>query len=264
MRKTTEASMAIGRSRTYSWAELRNLSEEEKYALDIYHRVDSALCWRNLTGLYGTVAREQNALIARCVEGSNVLDVGSGFGLLSRQLLDGGFDVVSLEPCQESRALSAEWYGVHAVDGDIHSSGFPDKSFDTVILREVVEHLDVTRALSEACRLARSAVVVFQRSTLNLFLRVSRHLVRHRELHAVPVGNLQAILRSCGFSRQEVWYSDVLAFPLSGGYLRPQLVPRWGGAYSAVLSVDRGLARGLHLLRLERFFCWRYVLTARP
>jgi 2-polyprenyl-3-methyl-5-hydroxy-6-metoxy-1,4-benzoquinol methylase len=250
-------------SRSYSWEELKILSEGEKYALGVYHKVNHALCRRNLSSLYGMVAREQNELITKFIEDRDVLDAGSGFGLLSRQLLDRGFNVVSLEPCRESRALSWEWYGVAAVDGDIHCTSFQDKQFDTVIFREVVEHLDVRRALFEGCRLARCAVIIFQ-INVNPINRFCRYLAAHKECNAGSAEYYSTVLRSYGFSRQTMVYSDVIAFPLSGGYLRSALIPSWRKAYNTVLLADRCLLWALRFLRLERLFCWRYVLVAKP
>jgi 2-polyprenyl-3-methyl-5-hydroxy-6-metoxy-1,4-benzoquinol methylase len=50
----------------------------------IIHEEDHAWNRRKLTGLYGRVADQQNRAILSCVVGERVLDVGPGYGNLTR------------------------------------------------------------------------------------------------------------------------------------------------------------------------------------
>lgn len=50
----------------------------------IFHKQDHAKNWRKLSQLYGEVAPLQNRDILALVEGHRVLDVGAGYGTLTR------------------------------------------------------------------------------------------------------------------------------------------------------------------------------------
>jgi 2-polyprenyl-3-methyl-5-hydroxy-6-metoxy-1,4-benzoquinol methylase len=92
--------------------------------------------------------------------GSSVLDLGCGLGGYSKVLADGGLELRALDvvPDYVERARSL---GVDAQVYDGEHVPLPDGSVDTVILLEVVEHLeDPRRLLREARRVARRNVLV--------------------------------------------------------------------------------------------------------
>ena len=92
--------------------------------------------------------------------GRSVLDLGCGLGGYSRALAERGFDVRALDvvPDYIERARSM---GVEAELYDGQTIPLEDGSVDTVILLEVLEHLDdPARLLREARRVTRSGVLV--------------------------------------------------------------------------------------------------------
>ena len=121
---------------------VRTLSDEEKYHLNIYHKTDDDYCKKQLESLYGIVNQDQDNEIISRIYGNSVLDVGAGNGSLSRRMIDAGFDVTSIEPHEPTRKLAKQWYGVDELSTDIYDTGFDAYSFDTVILRECVDRLD--------------------------------------------------------------------------------------------------------------------------
>lgn len=92
--------------------------------------------------------------------GRSVLDLGCGLGGYSEALAERGFEVRALDvaPDYVERARSI---GVDAELYDGQTIPLEDGSVDTVILLEVLEHLDdPARLLREAQRVARSGVLV--------------------------------------------------------------------------------------------------------
>ena len=92
--------------------------------------------------------------------GGRVLDLGCGLGGYSRALAERGFEVRALDvvPDYVERARSI---GVDAELYDGDRLPLEDGSVDTVILLEVLEHLDDPAALlREARRVARTGVLV--------------------------------------------------------------------------------------------------------
>jgi len=55
------------------------------------------------------------------------------------------------------------------------------------------------------------------------------------------VAYVAAALRDAGFECSKILYNDSFAFPLSGGYIGRQLVPRRPSLYGPILRIDRCL-----------------------
>ena len=94
--------------------------------------------------------------IARRATGT-VLDVGSAEGHVA-EMMDGPVTLVDISPVRVQKARTA---GRNAQVGDATSLDFEDDSFDTVVLGEILEHLDDPgQALAEAFRVAKDRVVI--------------------------------------------------------------------------------------------------------
>jgi len=71
------------------------------------------------------------------------------------------------------------------------------------------------------------------------------------------------VVTEAGFEVRHVEYSELFAFPASGGYVGPVLAParpRWVG--SALLGLDAGMLAAIGAVGLARFVAWRYLLVA--
>lgn len=97
-------------------------------------------------------------LKAECV-GDCVLDVGCGTGTYVDLLTKLGFKTIGVDPflpfVEEAKKRRSGMFVAAAAD----RLPFADKSFDTVLLLSVLEHVDDDSAVDEAVRVARSRVV---------------------------------------------------------------------------------------------------------
>ncbi len=230
---------------------------EQRIIHDEDHRANHA----RLNGLYGRVADDQNQFIRRHCLGRRVLDVGAGYGNLTRALRAGGLDAVGIEIDEEKIRKAREWSGVELEFDDIHQLTVADRRFDTVVFREVVNHLRLGEALAQAARLDARRVLIFQHN-LVLPLRLAHRLFRHREHAGYSPADMTAALGRAGFSSIRTIYRDTLAFPLSGGYIGRSLVPAWCWLHDLLLGLDRAATAGLTGLGLGRWTCFRLLIAA--
>jgi SAM-dependent methyltransferase len=242
-------------------ADLTQMSEEELYRLNIYHASDANYCKKQLNSLYGLVNEVQDQTILNAVYGRKILDVGAGYGELSKRLKLAGFCVTAIEPNPKTREIAKKWNNIEELDCDIYHTPFDDCFFDTVILRECVEHLDFNEAMKEIKRICASRVLVFQ-TNLNPIIKHARKTIGHEEYNPRKLNYYKKKLDEFGFSKQKVIFRDSFAFPISGGYHARQLIPRVPSLEHAVLGVDNTITKIFQLTGLAPLFCWRYLLIS--
>jgi 2-polyprenyl-3-methyl-5-hydroxy-6-metoxy-1,4-benzoquinol methylase len=225
----------------------------------IFHKTDHDANRLKLDDLYGRVREAQDEWITAQMIGTTVLDVGAGYGSLTRHLSGTGFSVTAIDLDDESRRCAREWHGVHVLPVDIYSTSFADASFDTVILREIVEHLEFDRAMTEIDRLVRRRVLVFE-THLNAIVRSARRIAGHEEFNPQTADYYANVLAQHGYQVTNLGFRDVIALPLSGGFVSRQLFPQSPGLQAALLRFDRTLSDWLRTLGVQELFCWRYLL----
>jgi ubiquinone/menaquinone biosynthesis C-methylase UbiE len=91
--------------------------------------------------------------------GARILDFGCATGVYCRALAERGFEVTGTD-INDAYLAEARRTGVTTV-GAAEAAGMPDGSFDTVLLFEVLEHVeDPAAIIGSAARLARKNVLV--------------------------------------------------------------------------------------------------------
>jgi SAM-dependent methyltransferase len=166
-------------------------------------------------------------LLVRLPATERVLEVGCGTGHFSRQLASRSLRVVGLD---RSPAMLAslqkgdpEIIGVRA---DAHSLPFRDRSVDTVLFVTSLEFLeDPTRALAEAVRVARRALIllVLNRWSLGGISRrigpQSRQpLLSQARDHSLV--SLRSLIREAAGNRLEILRWGCILFPTLPWWLR--------------------------------------------
>jgi ubiquinone/menaquinone biosynthesis C-methylase UbiE len=217
-----------------------------------------------LDGFYGEVDNQLNEMVAQQVFGKAVLDVGCGFGPLVECLRNHNFNVVGIDMlgdfirAGQARFPKADIRHVHTTD-----LNFPDKSFDTLVLKDTIHHIygesDINFFLQEARRICKNRIIILDPNP-TLILKLSRLLINHVDPVCSPA-QAEAALQQNGYRVVYKNFSEVIAFPLSGGYVGKPLVKK-GAVGNAVLALDRRLSQLLNKIGLARFICWRYLIVA--
>ena len=221
---------------------------------------------RRLDAFYGRVDERLNERVARHVAGESVLDVGCGFGSLVEHLRRRGSRATGLDLLEPCVAAGRARYP--AADLRLAASeelDFPAASFDTVVLKDTIHHVyaegDAPAFLAAVRRVARRRLVVLDPNPTAILL-AARRLIGHVDPVCRPREAVR-LVEEAGFRVRCLEYSELLAFPLSGGYVGPALLPsrpRWMG--TAVLGLDAALFAALDAVGLGRFLGWRYLLAA--
>lgn len=92
--------------------------------------------------------------------GARLLDIGCGGGLISNPLAKLGFEVFGIDQSASSLATAKRRASpgskVQYAEGNAYQLDFPDRSFDTVMLLDFLEHVDdPARAVKEALRVLK-------------------------------------------------------------------------------------------------------------
>ncbi|MBM3165934.1 MAG: glycosyltransferase [Chloroflexi bacterium] len=103
-------------------------------------------------------------LLSHLIEGQKVLEMGCGNGDLSLEIARLGFDVVGIDISEPGIHQAVELVQKENLDAkaqfmvmDATSLEFPDNSFDTILIAEVLEHVrDSRKLLEEAVRVVRN------------------------------------------------------------------------------------------------------------
>lgn len=92
--------------------------------------------------------------------GDFILDLGGGEGAYSEELNRRGFNCISVD-LNKKYLSKSRTRGVESCAMDATSLGFRDKSFDIVLLFEVIEHIaEYDKVLVEAKRVARKHILI--------------------------------------------------------------------------------------------------------
>jgi SAM-dependent methyltransferase len=156
------------------------------------------------------------------VQGASVLELGCGAGELSAELLRRGatLTAVDLSPGMVELARSRAPEGTFLV-APAEETGLPDGSFDLVVGKAVLHHVDVAVAAREVHRVLRPGgrAVFFENQDRNPLLRVLRrrlwgsprlHWVGTRDEHALSSADFHALRQT--FASVELSYPSFYFF----------------------------------------------------
>lgn len=199
------------------------------------------------------------ALLLEAEPGRKVLNAGAGQGTFSQRLLERGFEVTSTDASDAAVAVLRERAGGEVVQADVGALPFPERTFDAVVLGEVLEHVDDDGAALQECRrvLAPGGVLAASVPANPAWFGPSDRWAGHRRRYSRP-----ALLGAAAAADLRVEKCVPWGFPVSALYHRhvyERHVDRHGAAQPrtwqrpavallrALLQIDRlfvGVERG--------------------
>lgn len=94
----------------------------------------------------------------------SVIDVGCGSGIYTDFLFNLGHNVVGLDAQQEFiKKAQTKYPPIKFIKGDAHKIPFPENSFDTIVLFDIIEHLDDRKVINEALRVGKRLIISIPR-----------------------------------------------------------------------------------------------------
>jgi 2-polyprenyl-3-methyl-5-hydroxy-6-metoxy-1,4-benzoquinol methylase len=152
-------------------------------------------------------------LILDLVEGKNVLDVGCGSGLLSKTLLDNGYEVMAID--NDWKAIEiAKKKGIMGFVADINDWK-TDKKFDCIILGDVLEHIEDDKSTMRkvhAMLKPKGCIIVNVPSYQFLF---GKHDIALGHKRRYSDNELKNKLKDSGFKIEYLRHWNLLALPIT-------------------------------------------------
>ena len=216
---------------------------------------------RRLRGFYGAVASDQNRAILQWVTGVTVLELGCGYGTFSEQAGKRGKEAFGLDIDFETLEIGKRIHPFlrgRLIQGNMDHLPFKRKSFHTVILRESLHHVGWEKIFPEILQVCQTEIIIFEPNP-NWVLRLARRIISHED-QEVPVKPLLRLLEDHGVTIQGFHFRDLIAFPLSGGFVGREWVPPVKKVYPFILMVDKIFRFLTHLFGVEKMICWRYLV----
>lgn len=228
-----------------------------------YDHYDPTLIER-LDGFYGKVEDKIHSKMIKFVHGPKVLDIGCGYGSCVQFLVQHGFEAIGIDQHEPSVRAGQQRYPKLNLKYDQQGlEQFTDNFFNTIILKDVVHHIydedDIVTFLKDAFRICKDRLIIIDPNPMPI-LKFARKLIGHVD-PVCPPNILKKFLKDAGFKHVQLSFSEVIAFPLSGGYVGPNWI-KSPLLMKLLLGLDRALERLLSILRLSHFFCWRYYIVA--
>ncbi len=220
---------------------------------------------KRLDGFYGLIERTLHQELVPHMDGKTILDIGCGFGSLCDFFNQLGFDATGIEQHQVSLDAAREKFPhINFIfdNGNILDT-ISDNSFDIVIMKDVIHHV-VAEADSQAFmrnvnRICKNQVIIIDPNP-TLILKLARKIIKHIDPECSPKQAID-LLSNNKFKLKRMFFSEVFAFPLSGGYVGPELI-KSPFLMRLILKIDRFFLKALNFMKFSRFVCWRYVIVA--
>lgn len=167
------------------------------------------LCWGK-----GKLDQERLQILKKFIKGKKILDVGCGVGVYVDYLSKLGFEAVGVDFVSEFivKALKNQQgtFLVAAAD----KLPFKNKSFDTVLLFNILEHGDDKKILAEAKRVAKGRIIVIVPKVVDQSLAdtgvIYRHYLDKSHQREYSIQDLKFLARKVGLKIELIKKTQLL------------------------------------------------------
>ena len=112
----------------------------------------------------------------------------------------------------------------------------------------------------EAKRVCKKRIIISDPNPMWVLI-MARKLINHVDPVCSPA-DAKGILEKHDLELVHQSYSEVFAFPASGGFVGKPLLPNFSLSNKIVLGLDNLIGSALNLTGLGGVFCWRYLIVA--
>ncbi|MBI4432245.1 MAG: methyltransferase domain-containing protein [Candidatus Omnitrophica bacterium] len=145
--------------------------------------------------------------IARYKRGGRILDIGCGPGFFLDEAKKKGWDVAGVDLSAWAKSYNRDNFGIEVFQGSLEEAHFPDRSFDVVVMMDVIEHLDDPKAiLTEIRRILKNDGVLYVstpdiQSVLSRLLRAKWWGINKYHLFYFSRKTLERLFQVVGFKK---------------------------------------------------------------
>jgi len=162
----------------------------------------------------GYISQERADLILNSLAGKKILDVGCGSGIWTDFLTNKGFEVTGIDFVSELIQKAKKVRKGKFIEAQAEKLPFADKSFDAVLLINILEHVDDDhQVLKEAGRIGKRVVVnVPQQTPKLLFQRglLYKHHIDRSHQRVYTKSSLRQLFKKTGFKKVKIMETERL------------------------------------------------------
>lgn len=148
------------------------------------------------------------------VTGNNILDVGCGPGTFVNELTQRGFNATGIDLTPKFISFARKNYQGKFLVADAVKLPFESKTFDTVFVRSVLEHLDNDiKALKESLRVGKKVVIVVPQLTPIILKKrglIFSHYQDQSHLRYYTPKTISQLVSACHASLVSLQFSEPL------------------------------------------------------
>ncbi len=189
-----------------------------------YLETSSILGW----GVDSGLDTERLKLIKQFIKGNNILDIGCGYGLYVDYLTSQGFNATGVDFVGDFIEAAKRIKKGDFIKGQAEHLPFGDKTFETVLLFDILEHGNDKDILSEAKRVSKKVILAVVPRKVDPQLEQSGVIFRHymdkshlREYEKEDIKKLanKSGLKLLHLQKIHPLYSETIFLSLFGGSL---------------------------------------------
>lgn len=221
---------------------------------------------KRLGKFWGKVDQKHITIIRDQLCGTDILDMGCGFGSTTSHITRAGYNCIGIDNDQEViNNATKRFPQCNFQYANAEQLPFSDKSFDTIILRDALHHFygeaDFDKVSSEILRVAKNkSRIIFFDPNINFLLKTMRKISFHKDEECKYETALN-IMDQLGYKIIHSGFNTVYSLPLSGGYVGFNFVPDIPLLHSVLLNSERRVENLISKLYLSRYLCWRYIIV---